>query len=229
MCLDLEDLPEPAGPDDVRVELELPTKGDLKHFNRVELEMRSSGKLLLSSSLLPEQRSKPGQVLVVFTADRAQLDKINLLVVVGDFGDVGYGLKVKDFVDLKKLAAEEEEARFLAVVRKAFEARHASGLDALTDWDRMPEKLKKNLQGSYAALVAEKGVVFDFALIDPDLKFVDRDRLEDGVTYRFNLPITKQLEMKAKDTRDNKTLFILTFAVGEKEGKLLLLGSAPVK
>jgi len=52
---------------------------------------------------MPENRSKPGHVLVVFTAARAQLDKVTLMVVVGDFGDVGYELRVKDFVDLKKV------------------------------------------------------------------------------------------------------------------------------
>ena len=53
--------------------------------------------------------------------------------------------------------------------------------------------------------------------------------IEDGVTYRMNLPITRQLNMKAIDPRDNKTLFVLTFAVGEKDGKLFLLASARAK
>ena len=101
--LGMEIRSQPAGPDAVRVELELETRGELKYFNRVNLEIRDGGKLLLSSALMPENRSKPGHVLVVFTAARAQVDKITLTVVVGDFGDVGYELRVKDFVDLKKV------------------------------------------------------------------------------------------------------------------------------
>jgi hypothetical protein len=94
---------QPAGPDAVRVEFEFETRGELKYFNRVDLEISDGGKLLISPALMPENRSKPGHVVVVFTADRAQVDKITLTVVVGDFGDVGYELRLKDFVDLKKV------------------------------------------------------------------------------------------------------------------------------
>src|SRR6266700_337664 len=230
--LGMEIRSNPAGPDAVRVVLEFQAAGELKNFSRVDMEMIEGGKLLLASSL-KEEKSKPGHVVVGLAADRANLDKITLRVVVSvPLGGAGYELRMKDFVGPQKLggaAAPEEEARFLAAVQKAFEARDASVLDELTCWDRVPEKLKQNLQGTYAALVAEKGVVFDFKLVDPERKFVDRDRTEDGVPYRANLPVTRQLNMKATDTRDKKTLFILTFAVGEKEGKLFLLGSAPVK
>src|SRR5438876_621469 len=83
----------------------------------------------------------------------------------------------------------------------------------LTCWDRVPEKQKQSLQATYAALVVEKDATFDFKLTDPDPKFVDRDRTEEGVTYRMNLPVTRQLNMKAIDPGDKKTLFVLTFAV----------------
>jgi hypothetical protein len=91
-----------AGPEGVWVEVEFELKGELKSFNRVNLEISDGKKLVLSSALLPEERAKPGHVLVVFTAGRAQLDKINLTVVVG-IGDVGYGVRVKEFVDLAKI------------------------------------------------------------------------------------------------------------------------------
>ena len=91
-------------PDAVRVELEFPTKGELKLLSRVNLEISDGKKLLLSSSLLSEKDSKPGRILVNFTADRTQLDKIKLMVIVGDFdGRTGYLIRVKDFVDLSKL------------------------------------------------------------------------------------------------------------------------------
>lgn len=233
LALDLR--AKPAGPDAVSVSLEFDTTGELKSFGRVDLEMREGAKLLLSSTL-KEDHPGPGRVAVSFAADRAHLDHITLRVVTGvpmNMNMVGHDLRLKDFVDPKKLApaatTPEEESRFLAAVRKAFEARDASGLDALTCWDRVPAEMKKRLQATYASLVAEKGAVFDFKLADPNLTFVDRERTEDGVTYSMNLPLTRQLEMKGMRPTDKQTLFVLTFGVGEKDGKLLLTGSAPVK
>jgi len=102
--LELEIRAQPSGPDAVRIELEFPTKGELKGFSRVNLEISDGKKLLLSSSLLPEKDSKPGRILVNFTSDRAQLDKLSLMVMVGEFdGRTGYLIRVKDFVDLSKL------------------------------------------------------------------------------------------------------------------------------
>ena len=75
-----------------------------KIFSRVNLEISDGKKLLLSSSLLPEKESKPGRILVNFIADRAQLDRISLMVIVGEIdGRTGYLIKVKDFIDLTKL------------------------------------------------------------------------------------------------------------------------------
>jgi hypothetical protein len=223
----------PAGHDALRIVLDFPTTGELKSFTRVDLEITDAGKLVLSSTL-KDGHSKPGHVVVSLTAGRANLENMTLRVVSSQpaLGGSGYDLRLKDFIDLKKPAAaapQEEETRFLAAVQKAFDARDASPLDELTCWDRVPEKQKQNLQHAYAALVAEKDAIFDFKLVDADRNFVDRDRTEDGVTYRMNLPVTRQLNMKATDPRDKKTLFVLTFAVGEKDGKLFLLGSAPVK
>jgi hypothetical protein len=91
-----------AGPDDVWVELEFPTRGELEKFVRVDLEI-SDGKKRVSASL-QEDRSKPGRVAVSFTADRVDLDKITLRVVTGVAMDMtGHDLRVKDFVDLKKV------------------------------------------------------------------------------------------------------------------------------
>jgi hypothetical protein len=102
--LEMEIRAQPSGPDAVRVELEFPTKGEMKLFSRVNLEISDGKKLLLSSSLLPEKESKPGRILVNFIADRAQLDRISLMVIVGEIdGRTGYLIKVKDFVDLTKL------------------------------------------------------------------------------------------------------------------------------
>jgi len=92
-----------AGPDGARIELEFETKGELKNYIRVDLEIREGEKSLLSSSLREEQ-SKPGRVVVSFAADRAILDKITLRVVTGAPMDMrGHELRVKDFVYLEKV------------------------------------------------------------------------------------------------------------------------------
>ena len=196
-----------AGPDVVRIELEFKADGDLKSFERVDLELMEGGKLVLESTL-KEEKATPGHVMVGFAAARAHLDGMTLRVVTGTPRDyTGYDLRLKDFIEPVKAAGaatSEEEARFLAAVRKAFEARDATGLDALSCWDRTPADRKKSMQSSYAALVAEKGVIYDFKLADPDMKFVDRPQIENGVTYHFNLPITRQLELKAIKARETR-------------------------
>ena len=88
-----------AGPDQVRVELEFKVEGKLKNFSRVDLWF-GEGEL---TAPLQEDRSKPGRVVVSFHADRAQLDKINLRVMVLESdGGSAYVLRVKDFVEPKK-------------------------------------------------------------------------------------------------------------------------------
>jgi len=69
-----------AGPNAVRVALEFETKGALKSFSRVDLEIRDGEKWV--SAALRVDRSKPGRVIVSFAADRANLDKSTLRVVV---------------------------------------------------------------------------------------------------------------------------------------------------
>ena len=52
---------------------------------------------------LRKDRSKPGRLVVSFTADRAQLDKLSLWVRVPELdGGTIYDLRVKDFVELKQ-------------------------------------------------------------------------------------------------------------------------------
>ena len=103
-ALGLEIRANAAGPDAVRVELEFETKGELKDYSRVALEMQDEGKLLLSSTLR-EEKSSPGRIVVSFAADRANLDKISLKVVVQYSARTrtGHVLKLKEFVDLEKL------------------------------------------------------------------------------------------------------------------------------
>jgi hypothetical protein len=90
------------GPNHVRVELEFKTEGKLKDFRQVDLRV-GEGENPPVTAALREDRSKPGRVVVGFTADRGQLDKIKLWVTVPEpDGRTIYDLRVKDFVELKK-------------------------------------------------------------------------------------------------------------------------------
>ncbi len=91
-----------AGPKQVRVELEFKAAGPLKNFNRVDLRFGEGDNPVVTAPLR-EDRSKPGRIVVSFNADRAQLDKINLRVMVPESaGGTAYQLRVKDFVQLMK-------------------------------------------------------------------------------------------------------------------------------
>lgn len=91
-----------AGPNHVWVELEFKIEGKLKDFSSVDLRIGVGDNPTVTASLR-EDRSKPGRVVVSFTADRAQLDKFTLWVMVpGSLGGTAYELRVKDFVEIEK-------------------------------------------------------------------------------------------------------------------------------
>ena len=91
-----------AGPNHVRVELEFKVGRELKDSSRVDLRIGEGDNPPVIAPLR-EDRSKPGRVVVRFTADRTQLDKLTLWVMVplGNGGAV-YDLRVKDFVEREK-------------------------------------------------------------------------------------------------------------------------------
>src|SRR5438034_5928542 len=100
-----------TGPNHVIVELEFKTEGKFEEFSpegkfkdrsRVELRIGDGDNPPVTAPLR-EDRSKPGRIVVSFTADRAQLDKLSLWVMVpGNEGGTAYVLRVKDFVEPKK-------------------------------------------------------------------------------------------------------------------------------
>jgi len=91
-----------GGQNQVKVELEFKLAGELKDFDRVDLRVGQGDNPPVTAPL-KEDRSKPGRVVVSFSADRAQVDQLSLRVMVpGSLGGVVYDLRVKDFVDLKK-------------------------------------------------------------------------------------------------------------------------------
>ncbi len=82
----------------VWVELEFKPEGKLKDFRQVELEIYEGDKFLVGYAPLRGQRLDSGRILVRFLADRGYVDKISLTLVAGPLSDVGYELRVKDFV-----------------------------------------------------------------------------------------------------------------------------------
>jgi hypothetical protein len=96
---------ELAGPpSQVTVELEFKTDGELKNFSGVVLQIGEGDNSVVTAPLQPD-RSKPGRVVVRFTAHRVQLDKATLRVTVPmpeAAGGCIYEIRVKDFVDPKK-------------------------------------------------------------------------------------------------------------------------------
>jgi hypothetical protein len=101
-----------TGPDHVMVQLEFKTEGKFVEFspegkskNRSRVELRiGEGDNPPLTAPLREDRSKPGRVVVSFTADRTQLDKLKLWVVVPEpDGRIIYDLRVKEFVEPKNV------------------------------------------------------------------------------------------------------------------------------
>jgi hypothetical protein len=102
---------EPAGLNHVRVELEFKTEGRFGEFSpegkfkdrsRVDLRIGEGDNPPVTAPLR-EDRSKQGRVVVSFTADRTQLDKLTLWVMVpGADGGTAYQLRINDFVEPDK-------------------------------------------------------------------------------------------------------------------------------
>lgn len=127
----------------------------------------------------------------------------------------------------------EEEARFVAAARRAFENHDADALMALTCWDRAPDKVKVSGKTRYARDVAQTAT--DIVLISPDPMYPDHEwKDKDGVSYRSNLPVVKQLKITFSSGTTIETQIGAVsvshahYPVGEKEGKLFLLAPAPV-
>lgn len=153
-------------------------------------------------------------------------------------------------LQLVQAASPEEETRFIAAVKQAFENHDADALVALTCWDRAPDKLKKDGKQQYLGDIGYTKTitgppVTDIKLLNPDKssvewnvdndpRFVEIDPAwkETGVVYRSNLPVVKQLKVTFAPTKaDDKTSLTIdvTYSVGEKDGKLYFIEPAPTK
>jgi hypothetical protein len=93
----------PSGPDYVRIELDVPLKGELKELMNVQLELRD-GWTTISNSMLKEDRTKDGIASVAFLSKRDNLKSFTLRVVQHTGPTrVAHEVLVSDFVDLSKL------------------------------------------------------------------------------------------------------------------------------
>lgn len=97
----------------MKVWLEFKKEGWLEKFTYAELRMVDArGKHLVSAQLQPNpvhHRQPKDITSVAFSADVEQLSQCSFLVVCygSKEGDVGYYLKVKDFLDLKNPVTEK--------------------------------------------------------------------------------------------------------------------------
>jgi len=104
-AMGLEIRATPAGPEAVWLDLEFRIESKLRDYqpsvSHVELEIREGDKVLVGYAALQETHPRPGRVLVRFLANRSFLDKIHIVVVVGEGAMVGgaYDLRVREFVD----------------------------------------------------------------------------------------------------------------------------------
>ena len=131
-------------------------------------------------------------------------------------------------------ASPEEEVRFVAAAKLAFEKHDTNALIALTCWDRVSEKMKASGETRYAKEVALTAT--DVVLSAPDPNSPDLEwKYEAGVAHRSNLTMTKHLKITFAPgstielKRGPVKVKDVTYPVGEKEGKLFLLQPAPVK
>jgi hypothetical protein len=97
----------------IKVWLEFKKEGWLEKFTYAELQMQDGrGKHLISAVLQPNpvHYRQPKEITTVaFSADADQLAHCSFLVVCygSNEGDVGYYLRLKDFLDLKSPVTEK--------------------------------------------------------------------------------------------------------------------------
>ena len=97
----------------IKVWLQFKKEGWLEKFTYAELRMENDrGKHLISARLQPNpvhHRQSKDVTTIAFSADANQLAQCSFFVVCynSNEGDVGYYLKVKDFLDLKNPVTEK--------------------------------------------------------------------------------------------------------------------------
>jgi len=122
-------------------------------------------------------------------------------------------------------ASPQEEARFLTAVKKAFATQDAKAFLSLYYWEGVPDSIKAVAERTTPRFLKLGGTI---SLVPASSKTAKTEFVRDGVTYRFNLPVTKQIEV-AHASPESKSKGKLTIPVGEKDGKLYITSQAPAK
>jgi hypothetical protein len=123
-----------------------------------------------------------------------------------------------------KSASSKEEARFLADVKSAFEKKDAKAFLNLFCWDRVPPFIKSVSEKTAPGTVGLK--VDTITLVPASPETAKTEFVRDGVAYRPNLPVTKQIEVTHSHPGGKGKV---TIPVGEKDGKLFITTAAPSK
>jgi hypothetical protein len=117
-----------------------------------------------------------------------------------------------------------EEHRFEQAVTTAFANQDISELDELTCWDRVPEARRKAVMELYARDL--RFGAKDIKLTEPDPETPDIEWKKDGIVYKSNLVVIKNIKITFKEGAKYKDG---TYFVGKKDGKLVLLAPAPAE
>lgn len=121
-------------------------------------------------------------------------------------------------------ASSDEEARFLASVKSAFERKDARAFLDLYFWDGVPDFIRSVAEKTTPDLLDSNVDTIVLVTAAPE---TGKEFVRNGVTYRNNLPVTKQIEVEHSPA--SKAKGKVTIPVGEKNGKLYITTAAPVK
>jgi len=121
-------------------------------------------------------------------------------------------------------ASPEAEAHFVADAKAALDAKDSSKLLSLVCWDGVAPEMKTMLTKQFSGMVQQPVSQVELVAPSPTLK---TEYTRNGVTYRVNLAVIKQLKITYVPKSGDYTS--LAIPVGEKDGKLLFTTAAPVK
>jgi hypothetical protein len=115
-------------------------------------------------------------------------------------------------------ANPDTEAGFIAQAKSAFDTMDSTKLLALVCWDDVPPEVKQSVSQQFANLMTLTPTNIELVAPDPKQKY---EFSRGGITYRTNLAVTKQLEIKFKPGNPLNT-DKASIPVGEKNGKLFI-------
>ena len=121
-------------------------------------------------------------------------------------------------------ASPEAEAHFVAEAKAAFDTKDSSKLLSLVCWDGVTPAMKTELTEQYSGMVQQP--VSKVELVAPDPKQTT-EFTRNGGTIRLNLAVIKQLKITIVTKPGDSASAAIP--VGEKDGKLFIATTAPVK